>query len=327
MKAFRSCGTEFSGGIYMKRLIALISALLLCALTALPALADGTAYTSLYIIPDSDSRALTETELWGYSRETLRYIRNEILARGGYAFSMDKFYNYFNAKPWYQAGGYGSTKTLSTVAWNNITLVKKVERAMDKAGTQNAAGLDIKTIIEGQNKAGGYGDQVNFANARGVGNGLTAFESTPLNGRVDQTGRTNTTPSQNTTAPISRPATPAPHYIYTAQYIIPDSDIRALTEGELWAYSRETLRYIRNEILARHGYSFNKGKFADYFKAKDWYQPGGYDPNKLNKTEWDNVSLIKKVERTMDALGAQNKSYLDITTIIENQKNGTCPGQ
>lgn len=299
----------------MKRIIALFAILILAALTVLPALADGYTYNAYWIIEDSDTRTLTATELWGYTRETLRYIRNEILARRGYAFEMAKFYNYFNAKPWYEAGGYGTTKKLTKVEWDNITTVKAVERAMDKAKTENKTGISIDDIIAYQNSLGGYGNQVSYGNNRGGGSGQTVVEKDKATGN-------KTNPKD-----ASTPATPAPNYIYNTQYIIPDSNTRALTEGELWAYTREALRYIRNELLARHGYIFGDNKFGRYFKPKDWYKEGGFENAILTSTEWSNINLVKKVERQMDALGTQNSGFLDITTIIENQKNNTCPGK
>ena len=114
---------------------------------------------------------------------------------------------------------------------------------------------------------------------------------------------------------------------YSAYWIIEDSDTRLLTEEELWQYTRETLRYIRNEILARHGYAFGTSKFAEYFGSKAWYVPGGYENAVLTATEWDNIALIKKVERAMDALGTENAGDLDITTIRLSQQNNLCPGQ
>ncbi|MBQ7520200.1 MAG: YARHG domain-containing protein, partial [Clostridia bacterium] len=92
-----------------------------------------------------------------------------------------------------------------------------------------------------------------------------------------------------------------------------------------WAYSRETLRYIRNEILARHGYTFDVEKFREYFTGKSWYVPGGYSDASLSTTEWDNVALIKQVERAMDEMGLTNMHYLDIETIKYQQQNGLCP--
>ena len=227
-------------------------------------------------------RPLAEEELWRYSRETLRYIRNEILARAGYAFEMAKFYDYFNAKPWYHAGGYGVGSVLSQTAWDNITLIKNVEREMDKLEVKDPTAIDIQEIINYQNSRGGYGDQMSYGNARGGGSGLTLPEIDPAY------------------SPDPKPyGTPAPHraaaprYAYTAQYIIPDSNTRALTEGELWAYTREALRYIRNELLARHGYIFGDydiyhcldnvdDKSSEKFAVGNLYKPGTFSEQDVN---------------------------------------------
>ena len=56
--------------------------LLLC-LCLLPACALG---ERAYLIPDSDTRKLTESELWAWDYESLGYILNEIFARHGYNF-------------------------------------------------------------------------------------------------------------------------------------------------------------------------------------------------------------------------------------------------
>lgn len=299
----------------LKKLFCLLFALALCCSAAL---ADMGAvyphYTVYWIIEDSDVRPLAEEELWRYSRETLRYIRNEILARAGYAFESAKFYDYFNAKPWYHAGGYGVGNVLSQTAWDNIALVKRVEREMDKLEVKDPTAIDIQEIINYQNSRGGYGNQMSYGNARGGGSGLTLPEIDPA---YSPDPKPYGTPAPRMAA--------APRYAYTAQYIIPDSNIRHLTEGELWAYSRETLRYIRNEILARHGYTFDVVKFREYFTGKSWYAPGGYSDASLSTTEWDNVALIKQVERAMDEMGLTNMHYLDIETIKYQQQNGLCP--
>lgn len=294
----------------IKRLISLFSALVLLALCAAPA---ALAYTfdPYYIIPDSDVRKLSEDELWQYSRETLRYIRNEILARNGYAFSMDKFYKFFNAKPWYVAGGYNTVNKLSAVEWDNITLIKKVEKAMDNKKTENKDGVLIEDIINYQNYVGGYGNKNSYGNPRGDGSGQVI-------------GGSSATAKPSTTV---KPVTPQPYYIYNSQYIIPDSNTRRLSEGELWGYTREALRYIRNELLARHGYIFGDNKFGRYFKTKDWYEEGGYEKAVLTNLEWDNINLVRKVERDMDTLKTSNDSGLDITTIVYHQNNGTYPGR
>ena len=63
----------------MKKWIALI---LIVALL-LPACSLAADY---YIIPDSDTRLLSEHELWDWDYESLGYILNEIFARHGFNF-------------------------------------------------------------------------------------------------------------------------------------------------------------------------------------------------------------------------------------------------
>ena len=80
-------------------------------------------------------------------------------------------------------------------------------------------------------------------------------------------------------------------------YIIPDSDIRALTEEELSAYDKDTLALIRNEILARYGYPFKKQKYIDYFESQPWYQRNeNFTYGMLTSLEMENIELIKKLE-------------------------------
>lgn len=127
---------------------------------------------ALYIIPDSSTRRLTEKELWQYRYETLGYIRNEIQARHGYAFHNEKFFAYFNAKPWYTAGDFITMgSSLSELERSNIRTVYEVEALMRERGTTNSTGIDIDDIIEAQNALGGYGDRNDYNNFRGNGEG------------------------------------------------------------------------------------------------------------------------------------------------------------
>ena len=60
---------------------------------------------------------------------------------------------------------------------------------------------------------------------------------------------------------------------------------------------REQLRLMRNEILARHGYTFKSKDLRDYFSSKWWYKPGTNNAAiKLNVIEQTNVELIKSEE-------------------------------
>lgn len=89
--------------------------------------------------------------------------------------------------------------------------------------------------------------------------------------------------------------------ISDSEYIIPDSDTRELTWGELESYTKEELRLARNEIFARHGMIFNIEDLDNYFATKSWYVPtvsytNFYDEVEMNAVEESNIRLIKEVE-------------------------------
>ncbi len=54
-----------------------------------------------YILPDSDSCYLTESDLAGLTKEELRLARNEIYARHGYIFEDAELQAYFESQSWY----------------------------------------------------------------------------------------------------------------------------------------------------------------------------------------------------------------------------------
>lgn len=121
-----------------KRFLALLGVLVLVPAFALAA--------RQYIIPDSDTRELTEAELWEWDYESLGYIFNEIFARHGYNFIPGgKYDNFFSARPWYTPNTNPDNHAacypqLSRVEWRNEALVKAVRAAMRAQGTTNPGG-------------------------------------------------------------------------------------------------------------------------------------------------------------------------------------------
>lgn len=105
--------------------LALVVALLLpaCSLAA-----------DCYIIPDSDTRLLSESELWEWDYESLGFILNEIFARHGYNFKEEgKYYDYFMAQDWYSPNAdldnqKACYSQLSVIEWKNEALIKDVRR-------------------------------------------------------------------------------------------------------------------------------------------------------------------------------------------------------
>jgi len=128
----------------MKRLLALM---VLCALLLGLGPAPARA-ANLYIIPDSDTRLLTEAELWAWQYDALAYILNEIFARHGFPFDPDgRFAPWFNSQSWYRMNP-RLTKAecynrLSNLEWKNEQLVKQVRQQMRDQGTKNPGGKTL----------------------------------------------------------------------------------------------------------------------------------------------------------------------------------------
>ena len=78
----------------------------------------------------------------------------------------------------------------------------------------------------------------------------------------------------------------------------PQSSSRALTEKDVENLKNEELRMMRNEIYARHGYSFKLADMREHFDKQDWYMPMAIDiTSKLTKVEKENAALIKRYEK------------------------------
>lgn len=104
---------------------------------------------SLYLIPDSDTRHLTEEELWAWDYESLGYILNEIFARHGYNFIPgEKYDNYFRCMDWYRPNASANNQQacypqLTKTEWDNESLVKEVRAKMRAAENWNEGGKSV----------------------------------------------------------------------------------------------------------------------------------------------------------------------------------------
>ena len=131
----------------MKKWIALI---LIVALL-LPACSLAADY---YIIPDSDTRLLTEYELWDWDYESLGFILNEIFARHGFNFEAGgEYYDYFNAQEWYQPNANPDNQKacypqLSEIEWKNEAMVKEVRK---QKADMNAYNFGPRNYLDAMN--------------------------------------------------------------------------------------------------------------------------------------------------------------------------------
>lgn len=98
----------------------------------------------------------------------------------------------------------------------------------------------------------------------------------------------------------------------TADYIIPDSDTKLLTDSDIEGLSARELNYAKNEIYARHGRIFDSAELREYFESKSWYD-GQYTADEfdemsgsiLNATEKANAEFLSDAENELSPGGYQ----------------------
>ena len=92
-------------------------------------------------------------------------------------------------------------------------------------------------------------------------------------------------------------------------YILPESNSRYLTKGDVEGLSLREINYAKNEIYARHGRRFNSKELQDYFDSKSWYNgtisPDKFNTSVFNKYELKNAEFLRDIEFSMDSRGYQ----------------------
>jgi hypothetical protein len=78
--------------------------------------------------------------------------------------------------------------------------------------------------------------------------------------------------------------------------IIPDSSTRRLTRNDTVQLSVAQIRIARNEIFARHGFTFSSADMQEYFSQFSWYRPVPGEIS-LNEVELANIRLLQQAER------------------------------
>lgn len=90
-----------------------------------------------YILPDSNSRYLTESDIQYLSIREINYAKNEIYARHGRRFQSQELQNYFNSKSWYRGTIEPSDfqqSVLNDYEKKNAELLSKREFSMESGG-------------------------------------------------------------------------------------------------------------------------------------------------------------------------------------------------
>ena len=111
------------------------------------------------------------------------------------------------------------------------------------------------------------------------------------------TDTTHATTSTDISAETEAPTEPSDPF---AEYILPFSSERLLTEEDISHLSQEELEIARNEIFARYGRLFADKELQTYFDAKEWYSgsiaAADFSLAMLSSIERVNVEFIMAYE-------------------------------
>ena len=92
----------------------------------------------------------------------------------------------------------------------------------------------------------------------------------------------------------------------SSEFVLPESNSRLYSQGELESLSSRDLYVAINEIYARHGRGFNNDDLADHFASCSWYvqryTPEEFDamPSQLNEFEQANLDVMVAIRSERD---------------------------
>lgn len=96
--------------------------------------------TGTYIINDSNSRVISESELYNLTPWELKVARNEIYARHGRAFVSKDLACYFASQGWYKTNSNFSDSMLSNVENQNVSIILNYEKKTGSPLMNNDSG-------------------------------------------------------------------------------------------------------------------------------------------------------------------------------------------
>lgn len=80
-------------------------------------------------------------------------------------------------------------------------------------------------------------------------------------------------------------------------YLLPESETKWLTFDDLIGYNIYEITYMRNEIYARHGYTFEDEQFRNHFHQQSWYVSRHANESiQLSELEQHNVNVLRAYE-------------------------------
>ena len=81
--------------------------------------------------------------------------------------------------------------------------------------------------------------------------------------------------------------------VVTAEWVLPDSDTKRLTNADIANLSEQERRVALNEIYARHGRKFKDEELQAHFDSCSWYK-GTIEPEKFNESDLSEVEIANR---------------------------------
>lgn len=96
-------------------------------------------------------------------------------------------------------------------------------------------------------------------------------------------------------------------------YLLKSDPNTVLEPQSIEGFSKQELRYAKNEIMARHGKIFTDESLDKYFSQKDWYKPRtDYSDTELSATERQNMEVLAASEEGDFALAPQDQDVYKV---------------
>ena len=71
-----------------------------------------------------------------------------------------------------------------------------------------------------------------------------------------------------------------------------------ITVDQIWTFTREELRILRNTIYAKHGYIFSSADLQEHFSRFSWYEGSNNNvEDRLTLIDRENIEFIQRIER------------------------------
>ena len=325
--------------------------------------------TDDYVLPESSSAYLNFTHVENLTLQQLEIALEELYARHGKAFANNDVQAYFDARDWYKNTG-TSVELNDFEAANEVLLQVRIAQVNGTTVSgsnpyiqidSNAAGYMISDSNSRYLSAGDL-RHLNAAQLEAARNEIFArhgyifsnenlrqyfytkqwyapktvgddFDNEVLNKFEQNNIKMIKIYERRLNGVTFSSGNPnAPYFGTSASYIIYDSNYRALSPYELYYYSERELVLARNEIFARHGYTFGDENLLEYFLQKSWYEPttpiGDNNAVQLSSVELANVNLLLEFEKgtyqeptyRVPHTGLTSAAYAPVT-----DRNGTVP--